>query len=150
MMASLLCMSALGLAETKHCQSVLQVIHHTTHTHGLLTKYGIAVFVEASTVTASAFLFKLVAYMLLHIAAGLPPALSIRAGTATQLIAGSFCAFSWFTGQLTAHLTSPPIPHIGSCLHVALTDHESAAPSPVVIGLQFALHVQQCVSVDML
>ncbi|KAA6422267.1 MAG: hypothetical protein FRX49_07737 [Trebouxia sp. A1-2] len=53
---------------------------------------------EASTVIASAILFKLVAYMLLYMAAGLPPALSARAGTATQLIAGSFCAFSWSTG----------------------------------------------------
>ncbi|KAL0042321.1 hypothetical protein WJX77_009031 [Trebouxia sp. C0004] len=59
---------------------------------------------EASTVTASAFLFKLVAYMLLHIAAGLPPALSVRAGTATQLIAGSFCAFSWSAGAFLVQI----------------------------------------------
>ena len=84
-------------------------MHHIGHTLSLLTNYGVAVIEEASTVIASAILFKLVAYMLLYMAAGLPPALSARAGTATQLIAGSFCAFSWSTGQFTVHLTSPTI-----------------------------------------
>ncbi len=86
-----------------------------------------AVFVEASTVIASAFLFKLVAYMLLHIAVGLPPALSVRAGSVTQLIAGSFCAFSWSAGQFTVHLTSPSIPRIGSRLPFVLTQSDSNA-----------------------
>ncbi len=108
-------------------QSELQVAHHTSHTRGLLTNDGVAVFVEASTVTASAFLIKLVAYMLLHVAVGLPPALSIRAGTVTQLIAGSFCAFSWSTGQFTVHPTAPSILHIGSCLLFPLTQHDSNA-----------------------
>ena len=71
---------------------------------------------------ASAFLFKLVAYMLLHIAVGLPPALSVRAGSVTQLIAGSFCAFSWSTGQFTVHLTCPSFPRIGSCLQSVFTE----------------------------
>ena len=114
------CLLRAGRNETLY-QSALQVVHHTSHTHGLLTNGGVAVFVEASTVTASAFLFKLVAYMLLHIAARLPPALSIRADTATQLIAGSFCAFSWSTGQFTVYLTCPAIPRIGSCLQSVCT-----------------------------
>lgn len=108
-------------------RSVLQVVHHISHTHCLLTNDGVAVFVEASIVTASAFVFKLVAYMLLHIAAGLPPALSVRAGTATQLIAGSFCAFSWSTGQFAVHLTSPSIPHIGSCLQFVFSQCDANA-----------------------
>jgi len=103
------------------------VVHHTSHTLSLLSNDGVAVIEEASTVTAFAFLFKIVAYMLLHIAAGLPPALSVRAGTATQLIAGSFCAFSWSTGQFAVHLTSPSIPHIGSCLQFVFSQCDANA-----------------------
>ena len=127
LLASLLCILLLGRQRQKLFRSVLQVVHHTSRTEGLLTNDGVAVVKEASTITASAFLFKLVAYMLLHIAAGLPPALSVTAGTATQLIAGSFCAFSWSTGQFTVHQTCPSPPHIGSCLHFVFTQCDANA-----------------------
>ena len=120
-------MLLLGRQRQKLFQSVLQVVHHTSTTQGLLTNDGVAVVKEASTITASAFLFKLVAYMLLHIAAGLPPALSVTAGSATQLTAGSFCAFSWSTGQCTVRLTCPSIPHIGSCLQFEFTQCDANA-----------------------
>ena len=49
-----------------------------------------------------AVLVKLMLYISLHIAVGLPPQLSFRSGFASQLLAGSFCAVCWAAGKLSS------------------------------------------------
>ncbi len=62
----------------------------------------VAVSAEAAAVTAVAFGAKLIGYTLLRMTVGLSPVLSIRSGSMTQLLGGSFCAFCWSAGRTTS------------------------------------------------
>ena len=57
---------------------------------------------QAALVTTSAVVVKLTFYLLLCLSIGVRGDLSVRAGFTTHLMAGSFCAFCWSTGQAMA------------------------------------------------
>ena len=60
---------------------------------------------EAAVVSTLAAVAKLALYSLLNIVAEPLPQLSVRAGFASQLFGGSFCAFCWAAGKCGPHIT---------------------------------------------
>ena len=59
-----------------------------------------AVLQEAVAVIASAIIVKFTLYLVLYSTVGVLGDLSVTAGFITHLMAGSFCAFCWSTGQV--------------------------------------------------